>query len=158
MEQTNRLIKYLRDEQVPQAKCVVVSDLNNCVTFISYDGEKLVWSWNRGLICPGSEVPFEIHPLSAEALVTEEVMSFLRLEGLEDNDIIYVNSAGEKLSGIVFNPPELGEMVYDIALKKLKIKELYEKFVLDGDRISEEMIGESISLGVLGPFLSLVNL
>lgn len=153
----SRLVKYLKNGKIPKARSVVISDIEKHCVYLSFGGEKLVWLWDSGLVCPGNNIPYQVHPLAAEALVIEEIMAFIRLEGLEDNTI-FVNSSGEKLKGIVFNPPELGVINYEIALKKEKIKELYEKFVYDGDRISEEMIGEAISFGVLSPFLSLVNL
>jgi hypothetical protein len=156
MQDKNRLLKYLIDS-APQAKCVIISDAEKYSVALSFDGERFVWRWEKGLICPGNPVPYQIHPMAAQALVAEEVATILRLEGLVENTI-YVNSSGEKVNGVVLNPPELGEMSYDLTLKKQKLQELYEKFVFDGDRISEEMIGEAISHGVLSPFLSLVNL
>jgi hypothetical protein len=156
MTSNNRLLNYLK-ENPPQAKCVIVSDLEAAKVTLSYEGEVLCWSWKDGLICPGASSPLDIHVLAAEALVTEEIMLFLRMEGIKTEEVIQVNAVGEKLGAIRLNPPELGEITFDIAVKKEKVKELYERFSIN-DRLTEELIGEAIAFNVLSPFLSLVNL
>lgn len=156
MTTNNRLINYLRNDP-PQAKCVIVSDLEKWKVSVSYDGEVLSWYWNDGLVCPGSSSPTKLHPLAAEALVTEEIMLFLRMEGIKTEEVIQVNAVGEKLGGIRLNPVELGEITFDVAVKKEKVKELYERFCVD-NRLTEELVGEAIAFNVLSPFLSLVNL
>ena len=157
MSSKNRILKYLQSSPVT-ARCVVISDVVGHRVVVSYDGAKLLWKWDNGLVCPGSRVPLSIHALAAEALVTEEIMAFFRMEGVDTDKVIYVAPGGEKTDGILISPPELGIINFDIILKKLKIKELYESFIYENDSLSEEMIGEAISYGVLSPFLSLVNL
>ena len=154
---SNRIIKYMESEP-PRVHNVVISDsLTNRVIF-TFGGNKLVWQWdNDGIYCPGSTVGIKIHPLAAEALVEEEVMSLVRMEGIGADNIIYIDHRGEKVNGISMTPPSLDDS-WDVNLKKTKIKELYERFVAEKDTLSEEMIGEAISFGVLSPFLSLVNL
>lgn len=156
MNSRNRISEYLKNNP-PKAKCVIVCDSDSAKVTLSYDGEVLTWSWNNGVVCPGGGGPIKIHPLAAEALVTEELMIFLRMEGIKTEEVIQVNAVGEKVSVISFNPPELGEITFDVALKKEKVKELYERFTVD-NRLTEELIGEAIAFGVLSPFLSLVNL
>jgi len=157
MSSRNRILNYLQLSP-PKAQCVVVSDINGYRVVLSYDGTKLLWRWDNGLICPGSQVPLAISPLAAEALITEELLAFLRMEGVNTDEVIYVTPGGEKTDGIIINPPELGTVNFDVILKKLKVKELYEKFIDENDNLSEDIIGEAISFGVLSPFLSLVNL
>ena len=157
MSNKNRIIKYLQ-QSPPRAECVVVSDISDHRVVLSYHGTNLLWKWDDGLVCPGSQMPLLIHALSAEALVTEEIMAFFRMEGVDTDKVIYVTSDGEKTDGIIINPPELGIVNFDIILKKIKIKELYERFIDENDNLSEEVVGEAISYGVLSPFLSLVNL
>ena len=140
------------------ARCVIVSDIPRHRVIVSYAGDKLLWHWDRGLLCPGSNSPIEIHPLSAEALVIEEVTTFLRMEGVTNDEIIYLNPSGEKVDGIFLSPPGVDTSTFDGVFKKEKIKELYWRFVQDGDKLTEELVGEAIGSNVLGPFLSLVNL
>lgn len=156
MSSRNRIYEYLQNNP-PKAKCVIVCDLDAAKITLSYDGEVLTWSWNGGLVCPGGGSPIKVHPLAAEALVTEEVMIFLRMEGIRTEDVIQVNAVGEKTNAIYFNPPELGEITFDVAVKKEKVKELYERFTVDS-KLTEELVGEAIAFNVLSPFLSLVNL
>lgn len=156
MTSSNRLVNYLRNKP-PQAKCVIVSDLGSAKVTISYDGEVLCWYWKDGLVCPGSSSPTKLHMLAAEALVTEEIMLFLRMEGIKTEEVIQVNAVGETLGGIRLNPPELGDITFDVAVKKEKVKELYERFCVD-NILTEELVGEAIAFNVLSPFLSLVNL
>jgi hypothetical protein len=153
----NRILNYLKDSS-PKAECVVTSDLIGYRVILSYNGAKLIWRWDNGLICPGSESSIKLHPLAAEALISEEVNSFFRMEGVDMNLVIFVSHAGEKTDGIIMHPPEVGATSFELVLKKFKIKELYDKFISDDDILSEEHIGEAISYGVLSPFLSLVNL
>ena len=157
MSARNRIIDYLQSSP-PKAECVVVSDVLGYRVIMSYDGTKLLWKWDNGLVCPGSSVPVPIDALAAEALVTEEVISFFKMEGINIEKVIYINPMGEKVDGIIISPPELGVVNFDVILKKVKIKQLYERFIDEGDNLSEEIIGEAISYGVLSPFLSLVNL
>lgn len=157
MLRNNRILKYLKAAPL-KAECVIVSDIIHSRVILSYAGTKLLWKWDNGLVCPGSSIPLSIHALAAEALIVEEVMSFLRMEGINLDKIIYVSPSGEKTDGIIISPPELGIVNFDIVLKKDKIKELYERFIDEDDNLSEEIVGEAISYGVLSPFLSLVNL
>ena len=157
MSSKNRILNYLKSSP-PKAECVVISDVCGYRVVLSYDSIKLLWKWDNGLVCPGSRIPLAIHSLAAEALVTEEIMAFFRMEGVDTDKVIYVTSSGEKTDGIIISPPELGIVNFDLRLKKLKIKELYEKFIDEDDNLSEDIIGEAISFGVLSPFLSLVNL
>lgn len=157
MSSSNRILKYLKSSP-PRAEYVVISDIIHSRVVLSYNGTKLLWKWDNGLVCPGSNIPLPIHPLSAEALVTEEVISFFRMEGVDCDKVIYVSHTGEKTDGIIISPPELGVINFDVVLKKDKIKELYERFIDENDSLSEEIVGEAISYGVLSPFLSLVNL
>ncbi len=143
MSRANRIKKFIK-QSPPHAKCVVVSDVIHDRVVMSYHGNKFLWSWNDGLLCPGSSSAVDVHPLAAEALIVEE--------------IIYINPGGEKTDGIVMNPNDIGDMSFDILIQKEKIKDLYERFISDNDSVTEEMIGEAISFGVLTPFLSLVNL
>lgn len=156
MVSRNRIADYLKNNP-PRAKCVIACDLDASKVTLSYDGEVLTWHWNGGIVCPGGGSPIKIHPLAAEALVTEEVMIFLRMEGIKTEEVIQVNAVGEKINDIYFNPPELGEITFDVAVKKEKVKELYERFTVDS-KLTEELIGEAIAFNVLSPFLSLINL
>jgi hypothetical protein len=157
MSSKNRILKYIQSSP-PKAECVVISDVCGYRVILSYDGTKLLWKWDNGLVCPGSRVPIAIHALAAEALVTEEMMAFFRMEGVDTDKVIYVTPSGEKTDGIIISPRELGTIDFDVILKKIKIKELYEKFIDEDDNLSEDIIGEAIRFGVLSPFLSLVNL
>jgi len=157
MSSRNRIVNYLKSSP-PKAECVVVSDIIHSRVVVSYHGSKLLWKWDNGLVCPGSDIPLPIDALAAEALIIEEIMSFIRMEGVSLDEIIYVGPDGERTDGVIFSPPELGIINFDTVLKKDKIKELYERFVFEGDNLNEEIIGEAISYGVLSPFLSLVNL
>jgi hypothetical protein len=157
MSARNRIIGYLQSSP-PKAECVVVSDVPGGRVVLSYNGTKLLWKWDNGLVCPGGNIPLPIHPLAAEALVTEEMISFLKMEGVDIDKVIYVSPTGESTDCVIISPTELGVINFDVILKKVKIKELYERFIDDGDNLSEEIIGEAISYGVLSPFLSLVNL
>lgn len=156
MTTNNRIINFLKDDP-PKAKCVIASDLAEKKVTVSYDGEVLCWYWKDGLVCPGSSSPTKLHALAAEALVTEEIMLFLRMEGIKTEEVIQVNAVGEALGGIRLNPSELGEITFDVAVKKEKVKELYERFCVDSV-LTEELVGEAIAFNVLSPFLSLVNL
>ena len=91
------------------------------------------------------------------ALVVEEIMALIRMEGISTGEITYINEGGNSIKGIMFNP-EIDGFDFDIVLKKEKIKDLYERFVSEDDELTEEIIGEAISFGVLSPFLTLVNL
>lgn len=157
MSRTNRIKKFIK-QSPPHAKCVVVSDVIHDRVIMSYHGNKFLWSWQDGLLCPGSSSAVDVHPLAAEALIVEEIMSFIRMEGIVSEEIIYINPGGEKTDGIVMNPNDIGDMSFDILIQKEKVKDLYERFISDNDSVTEEMIGEAISFGVLTPFLSLVNL
>ena len=157
MSSRNRILDYLKTS-LPKAECVIISDVVHGRVILSFNGDKILWKWDNGLVCPGSDVPLHISPLAAEALVVEEIMALVRMEGIETEAIIYVGPGGEQTDGIIFTPPELGEINFDTVLKKDKIKELYERFIFEGDNLNEEIIGEAISYGVLSPFLSLVNL
>jgi len=157
MSGRNRILNYLKSSP-PRAECVVISDVPGFKITMSYNGTKLIWGWKNGLVCPGSISPLLIHPLAAEALVTEELISFFKMEGIDIDKVIYVDSGGESIDGVMMSPPELGVINFDVILKKIKIKELYDRFIDEGDMLSEEVIGEAISYGVLSPFLSLVNL
>lgn len=155
----NRILKILNESNHILSKVVIISDEEHNRITLSYNGDKIIWEWvGCGLLCPGIGGITTIHPIAAEALVDEEIHSFLRMEGVKSNEVLYVNSSGEKMNHIVLMPPTNNVDMFDIHIKKEKIKELYEKFVSDGDKLSEEIIGESISFGVLTPFLSLVNL
>jgi len=157
MSSSNRILKYLKSAP-PIAECVVISDISHGRVILSYDGTKMLWKWDNGLICPGASTPLPIDPLAAEALITEEMTAFLKMEGVNLDKVIYVSPAGEKIDGIIISPQELGVINFDIVLKKDKIKELYERLIDEDDNLSEEIVGEAISYGVLSPFLSLVNL
>lgn len=151
-----RILKYLKE--TPQAKSIVVSDLLRNRVVLSYNGNKLVWEWVGGLKCPDGAV-VDIHPLAAEALVVEEIMNFFRMEGIDTSTVAYINHIGHVIDGVIVNiADDDEESPFDIVLKKEKIKDLYERFVFAKDCLTEEMIGEAISFGVLTPFLSLVNL
>ena len=106
MSSRNRILSYLQSSP-PRAECVVISDIRGSRVVVSYDGTKLLWKWDNGLVCPGSRVPLAIHALAAEALVTEEIMAFFRMEGVDFDKVIYVTPGGEKTDGIIINPPEL---------------------------------------------------
>jgi hypothetical protein len=153
----NRIAKYF--DTIPEAKCVVTSNfLANKIT-MSYLGNKFVWEWaSNGLICPGNPHPLEIHPLAAEALIVEEINAFFCIEGVAAEEVIFINQKGESIGDIILSPPEIGSVTWDIALKKNKIRELFERYTEQEDCLSEEIIGEAISFGVLAPFLTLVNL
>ncbi len=157
MSRTNRIRNFIK-ESPPHAKCVIVSDVIHDRIIMSYDGNKFLWSWESGLLCPGATGAVDVHPLAAEALILEEIMSFVRMEGIISEEIIYINPGGEKTDGIIMNPNDIGDIDFDVLIKKEKIKDLYERFISDNDSVTEEMIGEAISFGVLTPFLSLVNL
>lgn len=157
MSVPNRILKYLKETNPPFARCVIVSDTNRNRVVVSYAGDKLLWSWKSGLLCPGSRDPVKVHPLAAEALVIEEITTLFSMEGVAPEEILYLNPDGEKINGVYFNPPELDE-TFQTTLKKEKIKELYWRFIEAGDELSEELIGEAIASSVLGPFLSIVNL
>ncbi len=151
-----RILKYLKE--TPLAKSIVVSDLLRDRVILSYSGNKLVWEWTAlGLQCPDGAV-VDIHPLAAEALVVEEIMNFFRMEGVDTSTVAYINHIGHTVDGVIVDVPHNEESPFDITLKKEKIKDLYERFVYAKDCLTEEMIGEAISFGVLTPFLSLVNL
>ncbi len=157
MTHRNRLIKFI-ESRPPRANCVVISDTIQNRVMLSFSGNKLLWHWiDGGLVCPGSTAPMDIHPLAAEALIVEEIMSLIRMEGVTSEEIVYVNEGGENVGGIMFNP-EIDGFDFDVVLKKEKIKDLYERFVAENDELTEEIIGEAISFGVLSPFLTLVNL
>ncbi len=81
MPRTNRIKKFIK-QSPPHAKCVVVSDVIHDRVVMSYHGNKFLWSWNNGLLCPGSSSAVDVHPLAAEALIVEEIMSFIRMEGI----------------------------------------------------------------------------
>lgn len=173
----NRIKKYFEDEKVesprehkvpqkdtfdgPLARCVIVSDIYGQRVVMSVDGTQLIWQWSDrddGLYCPGTDEPVKIDSLAAESLVHEEVFQFLAIQNINQSEVIYVNTGGEKIDGVFFHPKCAGELNYDTGLKKEKINELYKRYIMDGDNISEELIGEAISFGVLKPFLSLINL
>lgn len=140
------------------ASCVIISDIPRHRIIVSYAGDKLLWQWKDGLICPGSNDTIDIHPLAAETLVIEEITTFLRMEGVDTNEIIYLNPDGERVDGIFLCPPGVSTFKFDDVFKKEKIKELYWRFIQDGDKLTEEIVGEAIASSVLGPFLTLVNL
>lgn len=155
----NRIIQYLKEvEPLPQARCVVVSNLENESVGLSIQGNILEWKWRDGLISPGSSKPLGIHPLAAEAMVDREIEEFLSMEGISEGEVIYVDPEGTGLDGVVFHPICLGEQDYRITLKKDKINDLFYKYVENNFKLSEKMVGDAISFGVLEPFLSLVNL
>jgi len=161
MSVSNRILKYLKEEAPQMARCIVVSDIPRHRVIVSYAGDKLLWAWspnNNGLLCPGSKIPINVDRFAAEALVIEEVMAFLKMEGVNIKEIVYLNPAGERVDGIFINPPGVDTSDFLHICKKEKIKELYLRFIESGDKLSEELIGESIASGVLEPFLSLVNL
>ena len=156
----NRIAKYIREiESKPVAKVVVVNDLAGQMVTLSINGEHLVWQWTpEGLLGPGAAKPLEIHPLAAETVVIDEMTEFLGLEGIGPEEVVYVTSAGTKLDGVFLHPVELGEPTYISLIKKEALTILFFTYK-DGERkLTETLIGESISHGVLGPFLSLVNM
>ena len=61
-----------------KAQCVVVSDSSSARVIASYGGNKFLWEWQDGLVCPGSAEPLSIDPLAAEALIVEEFLQFLK--------------------------------------------------------------------------------
>lgn len=149
---------------VPHASCVIVSDEKQDRVIVSFRGEKLLWHWKTypngsyGLECPGAPESVKMDPLAAEAFVEEEISQFLSIEGIGDDEIIYVDSTGTRVEGVRLNPPQLGEMTFELLFKKEKLKELYDMFLSHGDSLTEEIVGEAISAGVLKALLSLVNL
>ena len=160
----NRIKEFLDDKPHQQAKCVVVSDEKQSRVILSYAGDKLLWEWitypngAAGLICPGTSEPSFIHPLAAEALIKEEIGQFLRIEGVKEREIIYVDPGGFDTGDLIMTPPQLGELTFDIAFKKEKVIELYDKYLTTNDNLTEEIIGEAIGYGVLQPLLSLINM
>jgi hypothetical protein len=147
-----------------QVTCVIVSDEKQDRVVLSYQGEKLLWSWKTypndsyGLECPGAKEPIELDPLAAEAYICEEISQFLSLEGIKDDEVMYVDSTGTRIEGVRMNPPQMGERTFDKVFKKEKIKELYDLYLSQSDSLSEEIVGEAISAGVLKALLSLVNM
>lgn len=154
----NRILKFMKEEPPMFAKVVVVSDEVEKKVVMSYGGDKIMWRWvDNGLECPGLSSKVEIHPLAAEALIVEEIVALLRMEGVDTREVTYVNTGGEKIDGVRMSPP-FNEDGFELIVKKEKIKELYETFVAGNDKLTEDIIGQAISYGVLNPLLSLVNL
>lgn len=147
-----------------QVSCVIVSDEKQDRVVLSYQGEKLLWRWmtypndSSGLVPPGTEEPVNIDPLAAEVYICEEINQFLSLEGITDEEVIYVDSTGTRIEGVRMNPPQMGQMTFEKIFKKEKIRELYDLYLSQSDSLSEEIVGEAISAGVLKPLLSLVNM
>lgn len=168
----NRLESYFdatpeepeKKSDVPHATCVIISDEKQDRVIVSFRGEKLIWHWKTypngsyGLECPGASESVSMDPLAAEAFVEEEISQFLSIEGIGEDEIVYVDSTGTKVEGVRLNPPQLGEMTFQTLFKKEKLKQLYDMFLSHGDNLTEEIVGEAISAGVLKALLSLVNL
>lgn len=155
----NRIKEYIKDmKDNPEIFCVVVSDLIDNRVILSYKGEKIVWEWRNGLHCPGSSEILQVHPLAAQALITEELNQLFRMEGIESESILYVDSGGSGTEGVEMAPPELGNITSDILYKRDVVQELYEQYLGENDGLTEEIIGKAIGCGVLTPLLSLVNL
>ncbi len=155
----NRIAKYLKELNQPVAKVAIVSDILRGTVTLSISGQHLIWMWvDDGLICPGAAEPIPIHPLAAEALVMSEIDEFLSLEGVGEDEVIKIDTAGCQLSDIFFHPPFLGEPTYEHVLAKVKLKDLYIKYCDESNDLTEYLIGQAISYGVLDELLSLVNL
>ena len=155
----NRIAKYIREMEPVMAKVVVVTDMVNQRVVLSIKGEMLSWQWqDDGLVCPGATSPLAVHPLAAETIVEDEIEEFLGLEGIGRSEVTFVNSDGSQLDSAYMHPLVLGEPTYRSILAKETLKELYARYREQGRQLTEALIGHSISVGALGPFLSLVNL
>jgi hypothetical protein len=155
----NRIAEYLREMDSAVAKVVVVSDVPGERVTLSIGGEKLIWLWRAdGLLRPGAHESLPVHPLAAEVLVAEEIEEFLGLEGVGENEVIYVSPDGQPIDGIFFNPACLGDLTYRSVFAKETLKRLHLRYREQGRKVTQELIGDAISCGALGAFLSLVNL
>lgn len=156
----NRIAKYIKEFTAPQAKCVIVSDVEKQAVCASFLGHNLVWIWDdnrNGLVCPGSDQALPVHPLAAECLIAEEIDQLCKMEGIQKDEVIYTGPDGSGMHYLVFHPKSLG-LNPSIVGQKIKLRELYCKFVRNDDKLSEAIIHEAQDSGILAPFLTLVNL
>jgi hypothetical protein len=158
----NRIAEYIDSVKVKSPRCVITSDELNLRVTLSLDGKVYAWFWDeakKGILCPGASEPTSVHPYAAEALVEEEIQQMLSFCGLDSTDYITVNSRGEAIPFVIFEPNALSsDSAALIKFKKNKVKELYHRFVYGDDKLTPELIEESISFGLLEPLLTLVNL
>ncbi len=156
----NRIAKYIKEYSAPQAKCVIVSDVEKQAVCASFFGHNLVWIWDdnsNGLVCPGSNEPLMVHPLAAECLIAEEIDQLCKMEGIVKEEVIYTAPDGSGMHYLVFHPRVLG-LNSTIVAQKIKLRELYYKLVRNDDKLNEQLIHEAQDNGILAPFLTLVNL
>jgi len=157
MERTNRIRKFLK-ASVKKSQCIVVSCREDNRVILSYKGNKLVWEWkDDGLYCPGANNALSINPLAVEALVTEELNALFRIEGLDKQEISFINEEGKEIPGVILIPSSLDDNDLNVILKIEMIKGLLKAYLKKGDVITEEMIHIAIGNEVLGPFLSIIN-
>lgn len=155
----NRIAKYIREMDSTVAKVVVVTDMLNQRVVLSIKGETLTWQWvDEGLLCPGASTPIAVHPLAAEVIVEDELNEFLGMEGIGENEVIYVSADGTSMDSAYMHPIVLGEPTYRLILARETLKRLYRTYGEQGRKLTEDLIGESISVGALGAFLTLINL
>ena len=156
----NRIAKYIKEFSAPKAKCVIVSDVDKQAVCASFFGHNLVWIWDdnrNGLVCPGSDEPLMVHPLAAECLIAEEIDQLCKMEGINKQEVTYTTPDGSGMHYLVFHPKLLGTDPIIVA-QKIKMRELYFKFVHNDDKLSEQLIKEAQDNDILAPFLTLVNL
>lgn len=151
---------FFSSEDGPTAKVVVCSNINDGIVTLSYKGHILEWKWDNraGLISPGAQKPIPIHPIASEVIVEMEVGEFLGLEGIDEDEVAYVNQEGNELAGVVFQPACLGKPTFAQINAKERLKDAFASYMSNGGMLTEEHIGSAISVGSLGAFLSLINL
>jgi len=157
MDRRNRIKRFLR-EQPKKSECIIVSSIEKKEVILSYKGSKISWKWrNGGLICPGASDEVKISPYAAEALVSEELNALLRIEGIDDSNVSFVDQSGKKTDGIMFIPDEIDIKDINDILKTQVCKGLLKAYINNDDIITEEMIHVAIENKVLEPFLSMIN-
>lgn len=158
----NRIAKYIKEQNSePRAKCVIVSDVDKEAICASFFGHNLIWLWDdnrKGLVCPGSDEVIVVHPLAAETLIAEEIDQLCQMEGISKKEVIYTLPDGSGMHYMIFHPKCLGTVTPEIVGQKIKLRNLYHKFVVSDGKLSEDLITEAQNIGVLKPLLTLVNL
>ena len=161
----NRIRKYILDEDKPKIevapKCLVVIYRNGKAVHLSYRGMAISWTWStdpEGVRFSEREAVYEVEPLAAEAFVAGEVAGYISNLDVDTNSVVFVDELGVTVDELHFHPPILGNLTDELKEKKHNLTYLYLKFATNKAELTEDILGEAQKLGLLKPFLSLINL
>jgi len=164
----NRIRKYLDDDisklkpaamKAPLKKCVVVVNEDNCIVTLTYDGDKLQWCWSDSPegIDIGDDIILPVHPLAAEAFIVMEIGHYVSSNGIDTDNIVFVDQLGRMIDIISFHPKSLGAQTPIYEDKRKCLIHLYLKYLGNNNNLTEDMILLAQEHDVLEPFLTLVN-